>query len=234
MKFFITLIAISITLISNGQSSRIYHLNNYITPKGDTCFCYLINGDTVNCLDNDRIKNGKWIHYNRGMHCHTDFVPAGQYEYYDSYSSLISNGQYIDNEKIGEWIFYSSNDNWKEQIVERIAHFHKGIKDSIELIIYPDSTYITNVYWNNSKIDSMKTFHNDSLVLFVRPKKQYDLFSFQFYEDSVVKYKWELDSTNTKNYIIQIDSLGIENMTFKKRIEEILPSIYFDIFMKVF
>jgi len=210
--FFILIVFVNSILTVQGQSNRIYHYKN----------CEIIKGDTVNCKSQDGIKNGKWIQYAGGIKWHTDFVDPKDYEEYEDFHYLISEGNYVNNIKVGTWVYYFPDSRLQRRKIEYFNN--EGLKDSLELNNYKSgqtrsikhwkkgilekkiSYYQTgeiksNTFYNDSFKDSTLAYYKNGSLLFTGKFKSNDLTEFKiYYENGQLKYSGqEIENWEIKN-----------------------------------
>jgi len=164
-----------------------YCQDNHVYRKGD---CELISGKTANCGDSNN-KNGYWIHYETGMTSHTDFVDdPSQYSEEKTYMYLISEGQYLNNLKIGKWIYYSEYRSYEKQYVERISFYDKySKKDSLEFEYFNDSIHKSKTYWNHGIKDSLIVYYENKQTKFEAKYKDNMMYEFRiYYPNGGLKY----------------------------------------------
>ena len=229
--FFVFLVSLfSINCL--GQSRQIFEVQNVII-ESDTClFCKVIRGDTINCVNNKRERIGFWKTYKSGLSWHTDFCPPEEYEEFYSYAYFLQSGIYKNDIKIRNWITYYPPDKNEHQRVEKITNYNKqGIRDSTELIFYPDSTIITKLFWNNGINDSICIYDNERLVLRAKYRNQYELESFTYFDfQKKNKYFWNYNEDRRENFILLMDSLGTKHSTYRKEIYDVISDFHYMVF----
>jgi len=179
-KIIITAFICFVATTLYSQSNRFFVYKNF----------EIINGDTVNYKSDDNIKNGYWIYYKVGLRAHSDFGNPDDYVEYKDYLYLISEGNYVNNKKVGLWKFYSDYKTYETQYVEKTVIYNKEEqKDSVSTEYYGENIVKSRTYWNAGKIDSLKVFYDTGSIKCVAKHKEgvLDIF-YIYYPEGNLKY----------------------------------------------
>ncbi|MBL4586780.1 MAG: hypothetical protein JKX84_06980 [Flavobacteriales bacterium] len=148
MRQLLTLFFLTISVVSFGQ------------------ICDTINGEILNCVDANGLKQGYWeMTWKRvTMSWHGGYGTAEGCQYGEIATYLpLENGNYRDNKKIGKWTYYDDEKYWGSPYIENeITYDENG---SIKVDQLKQQRYLLNINMDTSFVRGYFLHQLDSIAI---------------------------------------------------------------------